>query len=322
MMTFASLFSGIGAPDLAAARLGLKHLWMCEIAPFQRKVLAKRFEGVRVYDDIRRLHARGFCPDAVGHAAPAGASDGRPDSATLSGGGTGTQRADCDDCAKRPDILWASPPCQDLSIAGKRSGISGARSGLFFDFARVVGELQPTWILMEQVPGLLSSNGGRDFATALDALEECGYGLAWRTLDSRYLGVPQRRRRIYLVGRFGEPCPAEVLFESEGGSGDSAAGREEGQGTPDEVGERTTDAIDVRNLRGQGGVTLAPCARKARTVHRARRTSRALAHPSVASRRLSASASRVSQMDGRAFAPMSAHALTVRATRRSGTRSR
>jgi len=99
---------------------------------------------------------------------------------------------------------------------------------------------------MEQVPGLLSSNGGRDFAEVLRTLDELGFGLAWRTLDSRYLGVPQRRRRIYLVGRAGEPCPAEVLFEPEGGAGDIAAGGEEGQGAAGEVGVGVARSLRAR----------------------------------------------------------------------------
>ena len=89
-------------------------------------------------------------------------------------------------------------------------------------------ELQPTWLLVENVPGLLSSNGGQDFGIVLDTLGELGYGLAWRVLDARHFGVPQRRRRVFIVGHLGGPCPYEVLFEPEGRAGDPAASRAQG----------------------------------------------------------------------------------------------
>ena len=87
-------------------------------------------------------------------------------------------------------------------------------------------ELRPTWVLIENVPGLLSSNEGKDFEIVVSGLAECGYGVAWRVLDSQNWGVPQRRRRVFIVGHLGAPCPPEILFESEGGGGDSAAGEE------------------------------------------------------------------------------------------------
>lgn len=224
MLTYASLFSGVGGWDqgLEAAGLG-KPLWMCEIAPFPRKVLAHRYPGVRVYEDITRLHAAGV-HDPLGELDGEATPRVRDRDGEVAGHDGGIRqwsgRYDCPDCiTDRPDILVASPPCQDLSVAGKRAGIAGARSGLFYDFARLARELQPTWLLMEQVPGLFSSNAGRDFDAVLSALDECGYGLAWRTLDARWFGVPQRRRRVFLVGHLGGPCPAEVLFESEGSAG-------------------------------------------------------------------------------------------------------
>lgn len=123
--------------------------------------------------------------------------------------------------------VTAGVPCQDVSIAGRRAGLAGTRTGLFHEFARILREVRPAWFIFENVPGLLSSNQGRDFAEVLRVLMvECGYGLAWRVLDSRYFGVAQRRQRVFIVGRFGEPCPAEILFEREGSQGDSAAGRQ------------------------------------------------------------------------------------------------
>jgi DNA-cytosine methyltransferase len=131
---------------------------------------------------------------------------------------------------QRHSDLWcitAGVPCQDVSVAGRRAGLAGERTGLFYEFARVLRELRPAWFVFENVPGLLSSNGGRDFAEVLRVLmAECGYGVCWRVLDSQFFGVAQRRRRVFIVGRFGKPCPAEVLFERESGSGDSKESRE------------------------------------------------------------------------------------------------
>jgi DNA (cytosine-5)-methyltransferase 1 len=128
------------------------------------------------------------------------------------------------------DLLTAGWPCQDLSIAGKRKGIHGERSGLFFELVRLLAGTRTPWILLENVPGLLSANEGRDFGTVLSELDDLGYGVAWRVLDARYFGVPQRRRRVYLVGHLGGPCPSEVLLESASLCGDSAEGGEKGSG--------------------------------------------------------------------------------------------
>lgn len=129
--------------------------------------------------------------------------------------------------------IWcvtAGVPCQDVSIAGRRAGLAGKRTGLFYEFARVLREIRPCWFIFENVPGLLSSNGGRDFAEVLRVLMvECGYGVSWRVLDSQFFGVAQRRRRLFVVGRFGKPCPAEILFDAEGGGGDFAESGEAGQ---------------------------------------------------------------------------------------------
>jgi len=121
------------------------------------------------------------------------------------------------------DLICAGVPCQDVSVAGKRAGLKGERTGLFYEFARILRELRPTWFLFENVPGLLSSNGGRDFAEVQRVLMvECGYGICWRVLNSQFFGVAQRRRRLFVVGRFGKPCPAEILFELASGSGSAS----------------------------------------------------------------------------------------------------
>lgn len=127
------------------------------------------------------------------------------------------------------DIIVGGFPCQDVSVAGNRKGLAGARSGLWFEFLRLIKGLHPEWVIIENVPGLLSSNEGRDFEVILRGLVECGYGCAWRILDAKYFGVPQRRRRVFIVGHLGTGRAAEVLFEREGVLGNIAACSEPGQ---------------------------------------------------------------------------------------------
>lgn len=105
------------------------------------------------------------------------------------------------------DLLCGGFPCQDLSVAGRRAGLAGNRSGLFFEFARIAGALRPRWLLVENVCGAFSSNGGRDFGCVLGTLADLGYGVAWRVLDSRFFGVPQRRRRVFIVGVLADGDP-------------------------------------------------------------------------------------------------------------------
>lgn len=119
--------------------------------------------------------------------------------------------------------------CQDISLAGHRRGLDGERSGLWWEFHRILSEVRPEYCVIENVGGLLSSSGGRDLGAILGALGDLGYGYAYRVLDSRYFGVPQRRRRVFIVGSLGHwGHPGEVLLEPEGGGWDPAPGREEG----------------------------------------------------------------------------------------------
>lgn len=188
MTTLGSLFAGIGGFDLGFERAGFTTSWEVEIEDFPLRVLESRFPHAQRFKDIRNCGAHNLEP---------------------------------------VDCITAGVPCQDVSIAGKRAGLAGERTGLFYEFARILRELRPAWFVFENVPGLLSSNRGRDFAEVLRVLMvECGYGVSWRVLNSRYFGVAQRRRRVFVAGRFGTPCPAEILFESTCGARDSAACRE------------------------------------------------------------------------------------------------
>lgn len=185
-----SLFAGIGGFDLGFERAGIKTLWMVETDKHCQKVLRTRFPDAKLYGDVTELN-----PSEL----------------------------------DRVDIISAGFPCQDLSVAGKRKGLKGERSGLFFEIVGFLEELRPAWAVLENVPGLLSSNRGRDFAVVLGSLAECGYGVSWRILDSQFFGVPQRRRRVFIVGCLGKPCPPEILFESESSQRNTQKGRKAGK---------------------------------------------------------------------------------------------
>lgn len=193
MLTFGSLFAGIGGFDLGFERAGMRCLWQCELDSYCERVLEKHWPDVLRVRDIRGVNAEN---------------------------------------ARPVDVLCGGFPCQDLSVAGKRAGLHGDRSGLFFGFARCADELVRSggWVVVENVPGLLSSASGRDFAIVLRTLGDLGFhDLAWRVLDSRYFGVPQRRRRVYIVARRAVGDSArQVLLEPEGGGGDFAPSREAG----------------------------------------------------------------------------------------------
>jgi DNA (cytosine-5)-methyltransferase 1 len=144
------------------------------------------------------------------------------------------------------DVLCGGFPCQDVSVAGRRAGLAGERSGLFHEFARLADSLAPTWVLIENVPGLLSSGHrpncldrecsgcepGADMGAVLGTLADLGYGWAYRVLDAQYFGVAQRRRRVFIVGCLGDAArAAAVLLESESCEGDRLPRRETGQVT-------------------------------------------------------------------------------------------
>ena len=116
----------------------------------------------------------------------------------------------------KADVWCGGFPCQDLSLAnqGKRKGLVGERSGLFYKYAELISQKKPRWVIVENVPGLLNSHQGSDFQILLQKLDELGYGVSWRVFDAKYFGTPQRRRRVYIVASLGNLRSAEVLFES------------------------------------------------------------------------------------------------------------
>jgi DNA-cytosine methyltransferase len=190
--------------DVGLARAGHRHVFFCESDPWRREVLAARWPGVPIYDDVRTLARGGTERRSVDAESRRGGSGAAPaaELRPVPGG--------VSDVAGWPaavDLLCGGFPCQDLSVAGRRAGLDGARSGLFFEFARLIDAFRPGWVLVENVPGLLSSNGGRDFGVVLETLAGLGYGVAWRVLDSRFFGVPQRRRRVFIVGAVADGDP-------------------------------------------------------------------------------------------------------------------
>ena len=209
-MRFLSLFSGIGGFDLGLERSGHECIGQVEIDGFCQRVLAARWPNVQRADDVQDIQlAEWWDEDGPVNEPHPGCA--------VSESGTG-----------RPDLLCGGFPCQDLSVAGKRAGLAGERSGLFYEILRIQTIVQSPWGLFENVPGLFSSHGGRDMASVLEGLRQCWPVVGYRVLDSRYFGVPQRRRRVFFVCGPTEQGVKSVLFEPESGSGDSQTGAEEG----------------------------------------------------------------------------------------------
>ena len=129
------------------------------------------------------------------------------------------------------DVLVGGTPCQSFSVAGLRKGLDDPRGNLMLTYLAIAKQYRPNWLVWENVPGVLSSNGGRDFGSFLGGLAECGYGFAYRVLDAQYFGVAQRRRRVFVVGYLGDwRAAAAVLFERYSLQGHPAPSREKGQG--------------------------------------------------------------------------------------------
>lgn len=176
-MNFLSTFAGIGGFDLGLERAGMSCKGQIEIDSNCLNVLSRHFPHATRYHDIRRFS--------------------------------------CDDIQERIDLICGGFPCQDISVAqrGSRTGLAGERSGLWFEFARLVDEFVPESILLENVPRLLTSNNGRDFATIVSTLVGWGYGICWRILDAQYFGSPGTRRRLFIVGHLGDiQTPYKILF--------------------------------------------------------------------------------------------------------------
>jgi DNA (cytosine-5)-methyltransferase 1 len=196
LLRHASFFSGIGGFDLGFERAGIRSVFMCEKKEFCRRVLARHWPNVPIKEDISNVSQTAI-PEA--------------------------------------DVWTAGFPCQDLSLArmGPRAGLRGKQSGLFHDFAEVVRAHRPKAVVLENVHGLLTSHRGRDFAIILKTMDELGYGVAWRVFNSQYFGVPQSRKRVYVIALHRDPVgPGEILFEPECSDWDSPQGESYGKKPP------------------------------------------------------------------------------------------
>ena len=222
MLTLGSLFDGSGGFPLGARLAGIKPVWASEIEAFPIAVTKKHFPDMKHYGDITLMDGSKIEP---------------------------------------VDIISFGSPCQDMSIAGRHAGLTGSRSGLFFEAIRLIKEMRaatlgeyPKFIIWENVTGALSSNGGEDFRSVLESLcriktpdvsipkpskwDKAGYimgedySFAWRVLDAQYWGVPQRRKRVFLVGDFTGRRAGKILFKPEGLLGDFAAGTAPWKTTP------------------------------------------------------------------------------------------
>ena len=192
-MNYLSVCSGIEAATCAWHDLGWKPVGFSEIEPFPSAVLKHHYPSVPNLGDMTKYKEWNL--DTVG-------------------------------------LLVGGTPCQSFSVAGLRKGLEDPRGNLALTYVGILDKFRPQWCIWENVPGVLSSNGGRDFGSFLGALVECGYGFAYRVLDAQNFGVPQRRRRVFVVGCLGDwESAAKVLFESYCLSGDNQKSRAKRQAT-------------------------------------------------------------------------------------------
>jgi len=196
-MKFGSVCSGIEAVSAAWEPLGWQSVFFSEIEPFPCSVLARHYPKTPNLGDMTKFKE---WPDAA------------------------------------IDVLVGGTPCQSFSVAGLRKGLDDPRGNLMLTFGAIANRYRPTWLVWENVPGVLSSNGGKDFGTFLGMLAELGYGFAYRILDAQFFGVAQRRRRVFVVAHLGDwRAAAAVLFERHSLSGDIAPSREAGQGAAHDI---------------------------------------------------------------------------------------
>lgn len=193
-MRYLSVCSGIEAATAAWHSLGWTPVAFSEVEPFPSTVLAHHYPAVPNWGDMTRFKE---WPDAA------------------------------------LDLLVGGTPCQSFSVAGLRAGLDDPRGSLMLTYLAIARRYRPHWVVWENVPGVLSADGGRAFGSLLGGLAELGYGFAYRVLDAQYFGLAQRRKRVFVVGHLGDwRRAAAVLFERESLSGHPAPRREAGAGTP------------------------------------------------------------------------------------------
>ena len=192
-MNVLSVCSGIGAPECAWTPLGFEFVGASEIEEFPSAVLSHHYPNVPNFGDLNNY------------------KEWKLDDTDI-------------------NVICGGTPCVSFSVAGLRRGLDDERGNLSLVFIRLCERVQPEWIVWENVPGVLSSNGGKDFAAFTGALSEIGYSFAWRIVDAQFFGVPQRRRRVFLVGHRGNwRYPAAILFEPKSMRGDTSKGGKAGE---------------------------------------------------------------------------------------------
>ena len=227
-MRYLSVCSGIEAASVAWEHLGWTPVGFSEIEPFPAAVLAHRFPNIPNYGDMTKHESWPITRGAI-------------------------------------DLLVGGTPCQSFSVAGLRQGLADPRGNLMLTYLAIADRLRPRWLVWENVPGVLSSNGGRDFGTFLGALGQLGYGWAYRVLDAQYIrvgrwprAVPQRRRRVFVVGCLGDwAAPGEVLALAEGLQRHLEARRAKGKGFAADaeggVGGGCCGTVSSKWAKGTGG---------------------------------------------------------------------
>ena len=200
-LRYLSVCSGMEAATVAWHHMGWQPVGFSEIEPFPSAILKHHYPTIPNYGDLTQYKQWPIERGAI-------------------------------------DLLVGGTPCQAFSVAGLRKGLDDPRGNLALTFLGLAEKLQPTYILWENVPGVLSSNGGKDFGSFIGALAELGYGFAWRVCDAQYFGVPQRRKRVFLLAIEGAGnwrTAAEILFERKSLCGDIAESDQEGKGTTSSV---------------------------------------------------------------------------------------
>jgi DNA (cytosine-5)-methyltransferase 1 len=211
-MNYGSVCSGIEAATVAWHEMGWKPSFFSEIEKFPRDVLTHHYATTPLHGDFTTIQKDVYEPI---------------------------------------DLLVGGTPCQSFSVAGLREGLNDPRGNLMLEFGALANRLHPTWLVWENVPGVLSSNGGRDFASFLGMLGQLGYGFAYRVLDAQYFGVPQRRRRVFVVGCFGDwRSAAAVLFERHSLQGHSAPSRGERKEVTEIAGTLTSNGGGLNRPAG------------------------------------------------------------------------
>jgi DNA (cytosine-5)-methyltransferase 1 len=221
-LKYLSVCSGIEAATVAWHELGWEPWAFSEIEPFPSAVLAHHYPNVQNLGDMTKFKE---WPDAA------------------------------------IDVLVGGTPCQSFSVAGLRKGLDDPRGNLMLTYLAIAAKYLPKWLVWENVPGVLSSNGGLDFASLLRGMGECGYGVAYRVLDAQYFGVAQRRRRVFVVGCLGGwRSAAAVLFEQHSLQGHPAPRREKGKEVAGTISKCSFDGGAGGRPEGAAGNHFLACA--------------------------------------------------------------